>query len=263
MVALAHRLAVVTRTGDVYGSEIVGRTLRPVVQLNTPMPSRLQFRLRSFIERDSTDELLEGANDEVFLAALGTDSADVVVGADGKPVAATITSPAIGDVSADPIRNAWREHPHVLMEFDLPRASDWPRSFVVTLLFVEHDEAELAESFRELESKVGEKVKAAAEAGATAAAGALVGLAVGSVIPGIGPAVGAAVGSLAGLAYDGIIKAIMDGLDNDVFTPRPIQLLVGEPAQIRHHPNIGTPQHIDIVEHDASYTLEYDWALVG
>jgi hypothetical protein len=263
MMAFGPTLVVVTGDGDVYGAETVGHTVSGVIQLNpAPLPSRLQFRLRYFIEHDSTDNFLQGANDEVYMSAVGTDSAAVLVGADGKPQASTMTATSIGDVSEDAVRNPWLEQPHVLMDFDLHQPSDWPRSFVVTLLLVEEDNEDLAEALTKLEQEVGETVKKAAEAAATSAAGALVGAAVGSVIPGVGTAVGAAVGALAGLAYDGIIKAIKDGLGNDIFSPVPIGLTVNNPNLIRQHPGIGGSHTVDIKEMGAWYTIEYDWFLV-
>jgi hypothetical protein len=263
MMALGTALVVVTGDGDVFAAETVGHSVSGVIQLNpAPLPAQLQFRLRYFIEHDSNDRLLQGVNDEVYMSAVGTDSAAVLVGADGNPVAATMTAASIGDVSADPVRDPWRQQPYVLMDFDLHRASDWPRSFVVTLLIVERDNENLVETLTKLEQDVGQTVKDAAEAAATAAAGALVGATVGSVIPGIGTAVGAAVGALAGAAYDVIIKAIKDGLGNDVFTPVPVQLVVDDPNLIRQHPGIGGSQTVDIHEMGAWYTIEYDWFLV-
>ncbi len=263
MMALSTALVVVTGDGDVYAAETAGRSVSGVIQLNpAPLPTQLQFRLRYFIEHDSTDDLLQGANDEVYMSAIGTDSAAVLIGADGKPLASTMTAASTGDVSADPVRDPWRRKPYVLMDFDLHRPSDWPRSFVVTLLIVELDNQDLAETLTKLEQDVGQTVKNAAEAAATAAAGALVGAAIGSVIPGAGTAVGAAVGALAGAAYDIIIKAIKDGLGNDVFTPVPVQLLVDDPNLIRQHPGIGGSHTVDIHEMGAWYTIEYDWFLV-
>jgi hypothetical protein len=262
MMALGNTLVVVTGDGDVYAAETAGRSVSGVIQLNpAPLPAQLQFRLRYFIEHDSTDAFLQGANDQVYMSAIGTDSAAVLIGADGKPVASPMTAASIGDVSADPVRDPWREKPYVLMDFDLRRPSDWPRSFVVTLLIVEEDNQDLAETLTKLEQEVGQTVKKAAEAAATAAAGALVGAAIGSVFPGAGTAIGAAVGALAGAAYDGIIGAIKDGLGNDVFTPVPVQLTVDDPNLIRQHPGIGGSHTVDIREMGAWYTIEYDWFL--
>jgi hypothetical protein len=263
MVALGNTLVVVTSDGNVYGGQVTGQSLSSLAYFNpVPLPARLQFRLRYFIEHASNDDFLQGASDEVYLSAVGADSASVVLGENGEPVAETITTQTVGDVTEDSVRNPWRNNPHVLMEFDLQRPSDWPRSFVVNLLFVEHDDGDLEAAFEKLEREVGETVKKAAEAAATAAAGALAGAAIGSVIPGIGTAVGAAVGALAGAAYDALIPAIKEGLGDDAFTPRPVQLLVSDPDQIRQHPSIGLPQHIDVNELGAKYTLEYDWFLV-
>ncbi len=226
------------------------------------MPARLQFRLRYFAERDSTDNFLQGANDEVYMSAIGTDSASVVVGADGRPVASPVTAASIGDVSDDAVRGQWNDRPHVLLEFNLYRPSDWPRSFVVTLLIVEEDNASLAESIRKVEEVVGETAKKAAEAAAVSVAGAVVGGAIGSVVPFVGTAVGAAVGALAGAAYDEIIEAIKSGLGNEVFTPIPLELVVNDPNLIRQHPGIGGQHSVDVQQYDAWYTIVYDWFLV-
>lgn len=63
------------------------------------VPSRLQFRLRGFIEHEYTDDLLQGANGEVYMSAVGLDSSSVKKGADGKPTVGLIHAPQIGDVS--------------------------------------------------------------------------------------------------------------------------------------------------------------------
>lgn len=241
-------------------------TLRELVtraQIARELPPQLQFRLRYFVEHDSTDDLLQGANDEVYLSAIGSDSGDVVLGADGKPTARPITVPSIGDVSENSVRDSWRTNPYVLMSFDLRRPASWSRSFVVTLLIVEHDDGDIAKAFRELEEKVGKTIKSAIEAAAVAGAGAIVGATIGTVIPGVGTAVGAAVGALVGVAYDEIIPVINNGLADDVFTPRPIEIVIADPGQVRQHPGIGKPQVLDVAEMGAHYSIEYDWFLTG
>ena len=70
-----------------------------------------------------------------------------------------MTAASVGDVSADPVRDPWRQQPYVLMDFDLHRPSDWPRSFVVTLLIVELDDQDLAETLTKLEQEVGQTVE--------------------------------------------------------------------------------------------------------
>jgi hypothetical protein len=225
------------------------------------IPAKLQFRLRYFTENDSTDDFLNGANDEVYMSAIGVDSAAVVVGPDGNPVLDPITTGRIGDVSADEVCDPWRQNPYSLVEFDLRRPSSWPRSFSVTLLIVEEDNGDLGEAFDELQSQVGGAIKQAAIGAASAAAGAAVGAAIGSVIPGIGTAVGAAVGALAALAYDDIIGAISEGLANDVFTPRTLNIEVADPSQLAHHPDIDKVQFLSVKEHGADYVIEYEWHL--
>ena len=67
-------------------------------------PSRLQFRLRNFFEHKSTDSGGQGADDEIFLSAVGTDSAAVLIGPDHKPTVDLVQAERIGDVSEDRVR---------------------------------------------------------------------------------------------------------------------------------------------------------------
>lgn len=125
----------------------------------------LQFRLRNFLEHDSIDV----DDDEVFLSAVGLDSTSVRVGPDKKPVADLIHAGQIGDVSEDSVRGSWRAQPHVLLEFNLLQGgNEWPRTYTVTLFIVEEDAQELAESFNELHSRVGNLIKTKVVAAAAA-----------------------------------------------------------------------------------------------
>ncbi|MFE1258886.1 hypothetical protein, partial [Streptomyces fungicidicus] len=230
--------------------------------MNVPSaPARLQFRLRGFNENESTDDFLQGANDEVWMSAAGLDSSSVKVGPDHQPVADIVRTQPLGDVSDDAVRGPWKTQPHVLMEFDLRQPGDFPRTYTVTLFIVEHDNGDLQKAFEELEQRVGPQIKAAAVAAAVAA-GTAVGAAVGSAVPGIGTAVGAAVGALAGLAYDGVVKAIDDGLADDVFTPIPVTLTVGNLSLLGQQPGVGTEQSLKVREHGADYDVIYDWNVV-
>ena len=224
------------------------------------VPRALQFRLKYFLEHESTDGGLQGASDETFISAVGMDSAAVTVGPDHEPVAELTAGRAVG-APAMVVRDSWRDTPHVLVEFDLRRPGDWPRSYTTTLLLIEHDDGELADGFHRLESEVGEEIKVAAVAAASAAAGAAAGAAIGSVIPGIGTAVGAAVGALAGVAYDEIISAIDEGLSDDVFTPIPITLTAQSAAQLQLV-GADADQVVPVREHGAFYEISYDWHLV-
>ena len=229
------------------------------------LPPRLQFRLRGFAEHESTDDTLQGASDEVFLSALGLDSAAVVYGPDGEPVTGLAEGSPIGDISADDVRGPWRNAPHVLLDFDVRRPSDWPRTFNVILMFVEHDNDDLAGIFADLNEQVGAAGKTAVEKAASVAAAATVGAAIGTAIPipGVGTAVGAAVGALAGLAYDEIIEVIASGLDNEVFTPLSVEIMAPGPDELRQHPEVGVSRTLEVHEHGAHYALEYEWTLVG
>jgi len=226
-------------------------------------PARLQFRLRYFVEEDSTDDFLQGANDEVYLAAIGIDSAAVTVGPDHRPAVDLMKTPQFGDVSADSIRNAWRVNPRVIMDFDLVRFGDWPRSYTTTLLIVEQDNDDLASAFRELDSRVGTKVRETVVTAAATAAGSLAGAAIGSVIPGIGTAVGAAVGALTAVAFNAIVDAIKNGLGNDVFTPVPLTVNIPNPVRMKQQPEFDVPRFVRIEQYGAKYIIEYDWHLVG
>lgn len=235
-------------------------------------PSRLQFRLRYFAEHESTDGGLQGGSDEVYVSAIGTDSSIVHVGQDGKPAVNEQDlqrAPPVGDASADSVRNAWRSNPHVLLEFNLQRPGDWPRTYTATLLLVEGDNASAREDFDKLHEEVGATVKTAvvtAAVGASAAAGAAIGAAVGSVIPGLGTVVGAAVGTLGALsaaAYDAIVDGIRDGLANEVFTPRALTLTVADPARLAQQAETGRERTERFDEHGAVYDLVYDWQVIN
>ena len=218
-------------------------------------PPRLQFRLRGFSEHDSTDRAAQGASDEVYISAIGTDSAAVHFGPDEKLAVDLIEAPMIGDVSRDDVRGPWGRNPHVLLEFDLNRTGFWPRTYVVTLLIVEHDNQDLADTFNEIKDKVGNEVRAAVIAAATSG-GAAIGTA---VLPGIGTAVGAAAGFLAGFAWDVVIPAIGEGLENEAFKPRVLTLMIPEPWPNRSSREIDRPQSIRVEERGAVYDIHYDW----
>jgi hypothetical protein len=224
------------------------------------LPARLQFRLLNFLEHeDAGDGIFGGANDEVWMSGVGLDSAAVTRVPNNSIAVEPVTAPHVGDVSDDAVRNGWKQQPHVLLQFDLKRPSDWPRSFTVTLLIMEEDSEDLSTAFEKLQGEVGSEVKAAAITAAASATGTIIGSA---VIPGIGTAVGAAVGAIVGIVYDEVIAAIEDGFANQVFSPIPMKLTVEDPRKIRQHADIGHKRVLDIREHGAFYQLEYDWHLV-
>ena len=220
--------------------------------LSSP-PSKLQFRIRGFSEHDSTDALLQGANDEVYMSAVAFDSATVTVRPDGQVAPEMIQAPTIGDVSSDAIRGPWAQNPHVLVEFDLSRPADYPRAFVVTLLLVEHDSQDVGEAFIVLKDKLGSTAREQITAAAISA-GAVAGTA---VLPGIGTAVGAAAGALAGLAWDELILAIGRGLENESFSPRVLTLIYD--SERGQTPELDHPKTLRIEEHGAVYDVQYDW----
>ncbi|MEV7417236.1 peptidoglycan-binding protein [Streptomyces sp. NPDC089919] len=227
------------------------------------VPARLQFRLRGFIEHESTDDFLQGANDEVYMSAVGLDSSSVKKGPDGKPAVDLIHAPQIGDVSADAVRVPWASNPHVLIDFNLQQPGDWPRTYTVTLFIVEHDNGDLAKAFEVLNEQVGQKIRTVVVSAASSAAASLAGAAVGSAIPGIGTVVGFAVGILAGAAYDGIITAIDEGLSDDVFVPVSLTLTAQNPLLIGTQSDLGVQKALDVKQHGGFYTIFYDWNMVS
>ncbi|MEU6622633.1 peptidoglycan-binding protein [Streptomyces litmocidini] len=226
-------------------------------------PQRLQFRLRYFIEHDSTDEFAEGANDSVFMSATGLDSSSVTIGPDRKPVVNLIRTPRIGDVSDNAIRGAWKDHPHVLVDFDLQQPGDFPRTYTVTLFFVEKDHGDLGEDFQKLQDEVGSKIETAVANAAASAAAEAVGAAIGSAVPGIGTLVGFTVGALVVTAWDGLVDLIREGLNDDIFTPVPVTLTVPDRASIAGQAGVGSQQSLRIKEHGGDYELFYDWNVVS
>jgi hypothetical protein len=224
-------------------------------------PSKLQFRLLDFVEHESTDDTFQGPGDETYLSAIGSDSSSVLVGRAGElPQVGLIHSPHIGP--AKELRDQWRDNPFVLLEFDLRKPGDWPRTYSATLLIVEHDNGDLAEEFDKLNSEVGQTIKVAVQTVAATAAGAAVGAVVGSVIPGIGTAVGVAVGALAGVAYNALRDQISSGLADEIFAPIPITIEITKPwlAAVQTGANVKLAQKV--VEHGAHYDIFYDWHTV-
>ncbi len=243
------------------GNLVIYNAERPIWSTGSFMhpagPSTLQFLLLGFSEEESNDSGLQGASDEVFISAQGTDSAAISAGPDGGLTLNTIDAPVIGDVSESPgMRDGWRQNPYKLLEFDLDRAGYWPRTYMVILYIVEEDNASMARTFEELKNKVGDKARAAVISAATAG-----GAAVGTLItPGIGTAVGAAAGFLGGVVWDALIPIIGEGLANEAYAPRILNLTVPEPdanASI-----LGRQQSLKIEEHGARYIIDYEWRIV-
>ncbi len=235
------------------------KNMLPPISLNQLLASfnnlgRLQFRLLGFVEEDSTDSFLQGANDEVFMSALGTDSSAIHLDDDGRLVVDQIEAPIIGDVSDDSVRNPWNQNPFVLLEFDLNRKGYWPRTYIVTLLIVEHDNQDIADTFNDLKREVGDTVRDGIIAAATTG-GAAVGTA---ILPGIGTAVGAAAGFLAGLAWNTVIPLIGEGLENETFSPRVLTVQLPDAVESIPPPQ-GGPQSVRVEEHDAVYDIHYEW----
>ncbi|MFF7534128.1 hypothetical protein ACFZB2_34175 [Streptomyces bobili] len=222
------------------------------------IPKRLQFRLLGFRELASTDT----SNDEVWMAASGLDSSAVTSDKDKKPVVDLIQAPMIGDVSDNRVRGPWAKNPHVLIDFDLQRPGDYPRTYTTTLFIVEENEGELGKAFDELRAKTGGKIREVVQKAATTAATTTVGAAIGSAIPGIGTAVGAAVGALAGVAFDALADAISAALNDEIFPPVPLTLTVPDPALVAGQGGVGVTQTQVVKKGGAHYEIDYDWHVV-
>jgi hypothetical protein len=232
----------------------------PVVDLST-LPQRLQFRLRNFIEEEATDSGLQGPTDETFISGIGADSGAVFMGQDRKLEPELIKSGPVGRVKD--LRAAWRVNPHVLLDFNLRRQAEWPRTFAATLLIVEEDDGDVGTDFAKAEAEVDKQIKDELnEAAESAVSAALSAIGAGALAPILGPILGKALGGLAGDAFDSIFGAIVTGLNDDVFTPRVLTLEVADPAAIRQHPDIDKPQELAVAEHGARYKFEWDWHLV-
>jgi hypothetical protein len=217
----------------------------------------LQFRLRYMQEHAATDNLLQGANDEVYLTAIGVDPSRVAVSAGGDANILLWHAPMIGDISADAVRQPMKANPHVLVDFDLHAPGEWPREFAVTLFLVEHDNRGLATSFAKVERLAGaalkDLVKKQVEKLGAAAAGAVVG----SVVPGLGTAIGAGAGYAVAAAYEPVKDEILSGLANEVFEPITLTIRLDSPNAVTD--GVDVQRHVDVREHGAHYTLFFDW----
>lgn len=220
-------------------------------------PQSLEFRLRNFIEHESTDRVLEGASDETWLSAIGLDSSSFALAPDGSATLAELRSPLVGELKQR--RAEWKPNPYVLLRFDLTKPGSWPRTYTTTLFLVDKDNENLAESFRRIEEEVGKSARTAvvnaARAGGVAAGSALAG-------PVGAAALGFLAGEIAGPVYDAIISEIYEGLRNEVFRPIPLTLTLNSLALASGQPGVNSEQVLRIREHGADYSLAYDWHLV-
>ncbi|MER5208887.1 hypothetical protein ABT041_38285, partial [Streptomyces sp. NPDC002825] len=208
----------------------------------------LQFRLRYFIEKESTDDLLQGGDDEVYVSALGLDSASVVARPDGTYGADVVRGGEVGDVSSDEVRDPWRDRPHVLMEFDIDRPGPWPRSYTTTLLVIEHDDGDLRNGFDTLYGAFGTQIRDAVVK-AVSTTGAVI----------AGPLVAGAIGALAGDVFDAVNEKIRSGLADESFTPIPLTLHVDGPEQFARHASVERQLAQKVEQFGGSYEVLYDW----
>ncbi|SDO91641.1 hypothetical protein SAMN04487981_114197 [Streptomyces sp. cf386] len=208
----------------------------------------LHFRLRYFVEKESTDDFLQGASDEVYMSALGVDSSLVGARPDGTYGAHIAQGQEIGDVSEDGMRDPWRDSPHVLMEFALDRPGHWPRSYTTTLLVIEHDNGDLKGEFGSLYDAFGKAIRTSVVAAATAAGASLT-----------GPVIAAAIGDLAGSAFDALNNKVRSGLTDESFTPIPITIVVDDPEHFARHPQVGRQLTQRVEQFGGVYEVLYEW----
>ncbi|MFD0153009.1 hypothetical protein ACFVID_26935 [Streptomyces sp. NPDC127132] len=208
----------------------------------------VQFRLRYFIEKESTDDVLQGASDEVYMSALGVDSSSVRVQPDGTYSAPVLHGAEIGDVSDDDVRDRWRDHPHVLMEFDLDEDGPWPRSYTTTLVLIESDNGDLRDGFDALYAAFGKEIRSAIVSAVESA---------GRVIT--GALISSAIGALAGAVFDAVNERIRSGLADESFTPIPLTLTVNDPDHFARHPLVGTQLTQRVEQFGGVYEILYDW----
>jgi hypothetical protein len=236
-------------------------TVRELLQKHEQLrQTRLQFRLRYFTQQESNDSGLQGPTDEVYLSALGFESM-MYVGQDRQPEANIRQAPYIGDLMV--LRAGWQANPHVLFEFQPYSLGHWPRTFTVTLLFVEEDQGDMGETFdrlakeanRVIREKLVEAVTEAGEMAADATIGTLI------PIPGLGLVIGAALGALSGEAWDALIGEIIEGWDHDPFLPRVLTLTAPLPSALAQHPDVNRELILEIAEQGALWHLHYDWHL--
>lgn len=238
-------------------------TVRELLQKHELLEqSRLQFRLRYFTQEHSNDTGLNGPVDEVYLSALCFESM-MYVGQDHKPEANIRQAPYIGDLMK--LRAEWQANPYVLFEFQPYSPGHWPRTFTVTLLFVEEDRGDVGDTFDKLAAeankvirdKLVEAVEDTGEEIANATIGAII------PIPGLGIVIGAALGHLTGEVWDALIGAIIKGWKNDAFLPRVLTLTAPLPAALAQHPDVNRELTLEIAEKDALWHLHYDWHLTN
>lgn len=246
-------------------------TLPPPLRPHFPK-YRLQFRLRGFNVFTSGDDTFQGARDEVYISALGMDSSTAHFASDGKLVVDQVESPVVGDVVDSRVTGPWAQNPCVMLEFDLNRDAQlpdfpqFPRSYVITVLVVEKDNESLADSFNELKDKVREAaqnaIRSAAAAAISSAGSSVAAGGVGAALAGaLGAAGGGFAGFLVGLSLERIFTAIGEGLANEVYSPKTLNLWLPHPVRnsLPDDFDVDRPDWFEIKEHGAFYRIHYDW----
>ena len=145
------------------------------------------------------------------------------------------------------------------VEFDLTRAGTWPRAFSTTFLMAESDASgAFLDALRALWDAVGEVVEELVVAAVIAGAGAA-GIAVGSA----GGPVGMIIGAVVGVAIGLIIHYLFESLEDDVFEPATVTLLLPDARTLFSGGQRKSGKRSENLTHpSASYILKYEWELV-
>jgi hypothetical protein len=146
------------------------------------------------------------------------------------------------------------------VEFDLTVPGTWPRAFSSTFLMAESDgSGAFLDALRKLWAAVGEVVEDLVVAAVIAGAGAI-GIAVGAAGGPVGMIIGAVVGAAIGL----IVNFLFNSLEDDVFEPTTVTLLLPEITTLFPGAKRKSGKVVEQLTHpDAQYTLKYEWELVA
>lgn len=186
--------------------------------------------------------------DDIRLGGLGADSTDQKINIQGIKVGNFKKGETI---SFNPNRK--------FVEFDLTRAGTWPRAFSTTFLMAESDgSGAFLDALRALWDAVGEVVEELVVSAIIAGASSI-GIAVGSAGGPVGMIIGAVVGAAIGL----IIHFLFESLEDDVFEPATVTLLLPDTKTLFSGGQSKSGKRSENLTHpSASYILKYEWELV-
>jgi hypothetical protein len=188
-------------------------------------PVGLELVLYRFIEHQSGDAFLQGADDEVFINGVAFDTTELTT--ELTLPTHPINLPA-GDVSHPAVNASWISNtsPFVVYRFDLRNSDVFPRTCTVQLQVVEEDSEDVNETFKKIDEKYRAKLSEAVTklgADALAVLGDAVAKGSGPVIREVSSTI---LQQLVPVAFGALADAISSGLGNDVFMPAPFTMLI-------------------------------------